>query len=222
MPDVPAPAAAPAEDTPRSRLRLTPSERVPLILEAALQEFGLHGYEATRIDQIAARAGLSKGGFYAHFDSKEQVFDALIRRLLPSRSGVLNHLPRPGQSLRQVVEETIDQLSATVNNERVQVICRLMLSEGWRVAESLGTWHQEATTILLEELQAMLARCETQGLCRHGALMDAPWFLVSPFVHALTEQLLPGRTGLIHLARLRPQLIALFLELLRPKIDDLP
>ena len=53
--------------------------RVGQILDAALQEFSAAGYAGARMDDIAARAGLSKGGLYAHFASKEEVFEALLR-----------------------------------------------------------------------------------------------------------------------------------------------
>ena len=56
--------------------------RVGQILDAALQEFSAAGYTGARMDDIALRAGLSKGGLYAHFASKEEVFEALLARYL--------------------------------------------------------------------------------------------------------------------------------------------
>lgn len=67
-----------AAASPRTRIRLEPEVRKQLILDAALAEFSAHGFTATRIDDIAKRAGLSKGGFYAHNPSKEEVFSALL------------------------------------------------------------------------------------------------------------------------------------------------
>ena len=64
------------------RIRLTPQERVPLILDAAMHEFARRGFAGTRMDDIAARCGLSKGGLYAHFKSKDAIFEALLDRTL--------------------------------------------------------------------------------------------------------------------------------------------
>jgi AcrR family transcriptional regulator len=44
---------------------------VEAILQAAVEEFALNGYEGASIDSIAKRAGVSKGGFYYHFTNKE-------------------------------------------------------------------------------------------------------------------------------------------------------
>lgn len=66
----------------RKRVRLTPDIRIGLILDAALAEFSRNGFAATRIEDIAAHAGLSKAGLYAHFASKEAIFEALLVRTL--------------------------------------------------------------------------------------------------------------------------------------------
>ena len=47
-------------------------------MSAARQCFIERGYHPTRMEDIAATAGLSKGGVYFHFDSKREVFDALV------------------------------------------------------------------------------------------------------------------------------------------------
>jgi TetR/AcrR family acrAB operon transcriptional repressor len=51
------------------------------ILDAALACFTERGYHATSVDDIAARAGLSKGAIYWHFDGKRELFLALVDRV---------------------------------------------------------------------------------------------------------------------------------------------
>jgi AcrR family transcriptional regulator len=48
------------------------------ILEAAIKLFSNHGYNATSVDHICAEAGISKGAFYHHFESKQALFLALL------------------------------------------------------------------------------------------------------------------------------------------------
>ncbi|CAN7791435.1 TetR family transcriptional regulator [Caballeronia sp. LjRoot34] len=50
------------------------------ILDAALAESSTRRFTFTRIDDIAAPVVLSEGGLYTHFESKEEVFQALLRR----------------------------------------------------------------------------------------------------------------------------------------------
>ena len=68
---------------PIKRRRYLPSaERKREILDAALIEFSDRGYTATTIETIATRAGLSKTGIYAHYKSKEEVFEDLLMTVL--------------------------------------------------------------------------------------------------------------------------------------------
>jgi AcrR family transcriptional regulator len=48
------------------------------LLEAALQVFSRDGFEAARIEDIAAESGYTRGAFYANFDTKEDLFFALL------------------------------------------------------------------------------------------------------------------------------------------------
>lgn len=52
-----------------------------LLLDAALEEFFERGYSSTRMDDVAKRAGVSKGTVYLYFDSKNELFQALIASL---------------------------------------------------------------------------------------------------------------------------------------------
>lgn len=61
----------------------TPDPRaMDSLLDAARAEFARHGPEQARVEDIARRAGLSKGAFYLHFRSKEHAFEMLLQRFL--------------------------------------------------------------------------------------------------------------------------------------------
>ena len=64
----------------RGRRRLPVAERRELIVEAAGQLFGERGYDGTRLDDIAAAAGVTKPILYRHFDSKRDLYLALLAR----------------------------------------------------------------------------------------------------------------------------------------------
>src|SRR5215469_828353 len=55
------------------------AERRAAIVEAALEEFIARGFAATRLDDIAKRAGVAKGTIYLHFKDKESMFEELVR-----------------------------------------------------------------------------------------------------------------------------------------------
>lgn len=62
------------------RKRLPPKERRALIMDAAGRLFGQRGYDRTRLDDVAAAAGVTKPILYRHFDGKQALYLALLRR----------------------------------------------------------------------------------------------------------------------------------------------
>jgi len=67
---------------------VTVSER---ILEAATEEFGREGYAGAKVDAIARRAGVNKAGLYYHVGNKEQLYEAVLRRLFDQVAGTLEN-----------------------------------------------------------------------------------------------------------------------------------
>lgn len=61
------------------RRRLTPAERLPQILQAALEEFAAQGYGGASMTGAAARAGIAKGLIYHYFPGKAELFTAVVR-----------------------------------------------------------------------------------------------------------------------------------------------
>ena len=89
------------------RRRLPVAERRELIVEAAGRLFGERGYDGTRLDDIAAAAGVTKPILYRHFDSKRELYLALLARHrddLPSFLDAIPEVGSPQERLRVVVE----------------------------------------------------------------------------------------------------------------------
>ncbi|HEY0419440.1 MAG TPA: TetR/AcrR family transcriptional regulator [Acetobacteraceae bacterium] len=61
------------------RRRLAPAERMPQILDAALEEFAERGYGGARMAAVAERAGIAKGLIYHYVPSKQALFSATVR-----------------------------------------------------------------------------------------------------------------------------------------------
>ena len=94
-----APASAPpATRAPRARKRS--AERRDAILAAALDEFSARGFAATRLDDVAKRAGVAKGTIYLYFADKETLFQELVRSMLSPVVGALEQRSRCRHAVR--------------------------------------------------------------------------------------------------------------------------
>jgi AcrR family transcriptional regulator len=59
----------------------------------AMEVFATHGYAGAAVDAIAQAAGMSKAGFYWHFESKEAIFAAVVARYAPFAAVVARYAP---------------------------------------------------------------------------------------------------------------------------------
>src|SRR5204863_9591515 len=81
------------------------AERREAIIEAALDEFIARGFAATRLEDVAKRAGVAKGTIYLHFKDKEALFEELIRSaIVPLVNRLAAGPPPSGASVRDMVE----------------------------------------------------------------------------------------------------------------------
>jgi AcrR family transcriptional regulator len=101
------------------------------LLDAAAKVFTRHGYRGATVDQILAEAGLSKGGFYWNFKSKEELFLALLE----------DRIDRPIRELAELLESApADQDMAPEANRRFLAILErereaiLLEHEYWALA----------------------------------------------------------------------------------------
>src|SRR4029079_8281217 len=108
------------------------AERRQAIVEAAMEEFIARGFAATRLDDIAKRAGVAKGTIYLHFKDKESMFEEWIRTAIVPLVGRLHAPPPPSGSIRDAVETFARVFIEEIATTRRGDIVRLIVAEGPR------------------------------------------------------------------------------------------
>lgn len=172
-----------------TRLRLPPAVRSQQILDAALAVFAERGYAAARMDDIALRSGLSKGGLYAHFSSKDEVFEALLSRVLVAPE--LGELPSAALGTEALVDWLLDALYARFRQPELRAVLRLLVAEAERVPAMVARWRLAVIEPFMSAVGELLAR-HLAGHRQEAASLLArePWLALSPAVHALLMQLI--------------------------------
>ena len=190
------PTTAPSSPVParRKRVRLSPDVRSRQILDAALVEFSQHGFVGTRIDDIARRAGLSKSGVYAHFGSKEQIFETLLTATLIASEPAPEPLPvdLAPACARARVEAFIDEIYERLTNPRAMAMMRLLVSEGVRFPELVRTWRDTELLPQQRRKQAELATLIGSERLRGSVLAEDLSLLVAPALMAMFKQMTFG------------------------------
>ncbi len=172
------------------RLRLPASERCELILDAALAVFDERGYAAARMDDIARRSGLSKGGLYAHFASKDEVFEALLSRVLVPPQ--LSAPPTAALGTAGLVDWLLEELEACFGRPELRAVLRLLVAEAERVPVMVARWRAAVIEPFIAAIgQLAASRQDIKGPGKAEPLLTrSPWLALSPAVHALMMQLI--------------------------------
>lgn len=106
-----------AEEAELSRLKL---------LEAGLQTIALHGFAYSTLDEIAQKAGLSRGAVYWHFKGKAELLHAVMATTaLPFEDFLL-----PGATTTQGFDQLAIALEHTLSIQRHRDFCKVLLKEG--------------------------------------------------------------------------------------------
>jgi len=203
-----------------SRQRLPPPLRMAQILDAALSVFHEKGFAASRIDDIALRAGLSKGGVYAHFDSKEEIFEALIDRSLTMPAGLDEAALAPGQmvTVDLLVERVIDPVYRLLARPETAMTLRLVMADGRQVQALVERWQRAVLDPFASAVERLVRRAVRQGSLGQGVLTASPWLLMAPIAQVVLWQLMHGQGegAPVTLEQQRRSHIALLREALAP------
>jgi AcrR family transcriptional regulator len=170
---------------PATRQRRRKEERPGEILAAALTLFSERGFSATRLEDVADRAGIAKGTIYLYFQTKEDLFEAVVRDafapLLERLTGALE-LPSAKSAviLRFIIETLYRQMVATEKRE----ILRLLIAEVKRFPTLVSFYHREAVSRGKAIVAEILRRGIESGEFRDGPATRYPEVIIGPAILA--------------------------------------
>jgi AcrR family transcriptional regulator len=177
--------AAPA---PASSRAMRAAERREAIIAAGLDEFVARGFTATRLDDVARRAGVAKGTIYLHFKDKEALFQELVRTALVPLIGRLTALPMAGGSARAIVETFAETFLREVVATRRGAIVRLIMAEGGRFPQLAEFYFHEVVERGLAGMRKLIEYGIARGEIQQPALTEFPQIVIAPVLVALVWQ----------------------------------
>jgi len=199
---------------PRRRRRK--DARPDEILAAALEAFATSGYAATRLDDVARRAGVAKGTIYLYYAGKEQLFQAVVRRAVVPQ---LDHIERQAFAYPGPVEAFLRGPFLGLQHHLLQSdlrrLVRVMLTEGPLFPELTEFYYREVIARGLGVLRALIARGVERGEFRPTALAELPQPLIASAVLALLWESLFGHLHPLDTERLLETHVSLLLDGLR-------
>ena len=144
---------------PEPRFRRRKEDRPQEITDAALGAFAEKGYAATRVDDVAKRAGVSKGLLYLYFKTKEDLFKAVIRSFVVPRIDALTTIVDSSEmSAEEFLRGPFFEFVKTLPGSPISILIRLMIAEGPKHPDLLQFYWDNVVSRGLAAITAVLER----------------------------------------------------------------
>ena len=175
-----------ADDPVAARRERRKQARPGELLDAALDLFVEKGFAATRAEEVAARAGVSKGTLFLYFPSKEELFKAAVRENISGRFNEWNEEfetfhGSAADMVRYCMQVWWERIGAT----RASGITKLMISEARNFPELAAFYQQEVISPGTRLIRRILQRGIDAGEFRGLDLDYAVYSIVAPMIFLL-------------------------------------
>lgn len=168
---------------PGPKFRRRKADRPGEIVEAALAVFAEKGFAAARLDEIAARAGVSKGALYLYFETKEDLFRAVVEQAIAPniqavRAMIAAH-PGPFAELIRIVPERIAAILETLP---VGGVIKMVIGEAGNFPELARVWHDRLIAHALGAMCDAVQAAQARGEVKAGDPRAYAMQLISPIL----------------------------------------
>ena len=178
---------APAKHARRKDAR--PAE----LLDAALNLFVEKGFAATRVEEVAKLAGVSKGTLFLYFSSKEELFKAVVRENISGRFAEWNaEFASFEGSSADMLRYCLTSWWQRIGSTRAAGITKLMLSEGHHFPELANFYEQEVSRPGNELIKRVLQLGVDRGEFRPIDMTYGVYIVLAPMLFLAMWKNSPG------------------------------
>ncbi|MDH5344994.1 MAG: TetR/AcrR family transcriptional regulator [Gammaproteobacteria bacterium] len=163
------------------RFQRRKEDRPAEITEAAMQAFSEKGYAATRVEEVAKRAGVSKGLLYLYFKTKEDLFKAVIKSFVsPRLDALIGHIESTELSAEAFLRGPFLDFAKSLPKSHARRLVRLLIAEGPKHPDLIAWYWENVVSRGLAALRTIIEKGVRSGEFKPSALEDFPQLLMSP------------------------------------------
>ena len=161
-------------------------DRPQEITDAALAAFAEKGYAATRVDDVAKRAGVSKGLLYLYFKTKEELFKAVVRSfVVPRIDALTENIDSSELSSEEFLRGPFLDFVKTLPGSPISVVIRLMIAEGPKHPDLVQFYWDNVASRGLGTISELLQRGVQTGEFRKSAVTEQPHLFIMPVLFSV-------------------------------------
>ena len=175
-----------SNSTDTNRLRRRKESRPGEIIEAALELFVANGFKATRLEEVAKLAGVSKGTVYLYFDSKEDLFRAVVQQtIIPEIEKAEQRAADFRGSQRDLLTLLILNWWNVVGKTRLAGIPKLMISEATNFPEMAEYYLDKVVSRVRNLIKTSIVNGIQQGEFKSSDPIVTTRLLMAPMLFAV-------------------------------------
>ncbi|RYY04176.1 MAG: TetR/AcrR family transcriptional regulator [Gammaproteobacteria bacterium] len=138
-------------------------ERPAEIISAAMDEFVEKGFAATKLTDVAKRAGVAKGTLFRYFETKEQLFHAVVKHALTANLSAIEQAAVVFDgSLSELIPMLLNRAAGRMGDSRFPAILRMVLSESRAFPNLARIWHDEVIARMLGKLSDLIKAAQAR------------------------------------------------------------
>ncbi len=139
------------------------------IVGAALAVFAEKGFAAAKLDEIARRAGISKGALYLYFETKEDIFRAVVGQVIAPNMAAVKALAaaHPGP-FDQLIRGVAAQIGLVAQTSSLGAVGKMVLGEARNFPELARVWHDELVSQVLGAFAEAVQAAQGRGEIKPG------------------------------------------------------
>lgn len=199
------------------RFRRRKEDRPAEITEAAMAEFAKNGFDATPVEAVAKRAGVSKGLLYLYFKTKEELFKAVVRSFVTPRLDALTgRIENSDLGLEEFLRGPFLEFAKELPRSKARHLVRLMIAEGPKHPDLTRWYWENVVSRGLEALRTLVRRSVDRGEVRGTALEEFPQLMLSPVMFAVIWTLVMQPHAALDTDRYLEAHVELLIAALRP------
>lgn len=158
-------------------------ERPSEICAAALEVFAEKGFAAAKLDEIAKRAGVSKGTLYLYFSDKEELFRAVVRdTVAPNIDAVRAATEGADLPFDQIARIFLTRFAEVTKQLPVGAVAKVVIGESRNFPELAKVWHDQVASRALAMLAGLIEKAQERGEVRPGDPRLHAFSLVGPML----------------------------------------
>jgi AcrR family transcriptional regulator len=192
----------------RPRWQRRAEDRPGEICAAALEIFAEKGFAAARLEEIARRAGVSKGTLYLYFKDKEDLFRAVVRdTVAPNVEAIRAGLTQVDLPFAEIIRLFLPRFAEITGRIPVGAVAKMVIGESRNFPELAKVWHDHVASRAIGMIAELIAQGQAKGEVRPGDPRLHAFTLMGPMLMGLLwrETLQPVGGALLDIEALAAQ-----------------